>query len=77
MERSKTLGLAKKYTRFEMARILGARALQISMGAPTMVVRPSDDKFDPLEIAMIEMEKDLIPITVKRRVRKAEDGGAG
>jgi len=67
VDRPKTLGLAKKYTRFEIARILGARALQISMGAPIMVPRPSQDRFDALEIAMLEMERGLIPITVKRR----------
>jgi len=67
LDRPKTLGLTKKYTRFEMSRILGARALQISMGAPIMVQRPSSGGFDPLEIAMLEMEKGLIPITVKRQ----------
>ena len=77
MERSKTLGLYKKYTRFETARILGARALQISMGAPIMVKRPSENRFDPLEIAYLEMDRELIPITVKRRIKAEEDGGTG
>jgi len=74
VERPKTLGITKKYTRFETARILGARALQISMGAPIMVLCSSDDNFDPLEIAMHEMEKGLIPITVKRRIVATGDG---
>jgi len=74
VEISKTLGITKEYTRFERARILGARALQISMGAPTMVMHPSEERFDPLEIAMLEMEKGLIPITVKRRSVKTENG---
>lgn len=51
------------YTRYERARIIGARALQISMGAP-ILVRTS--KIDPLEIALVEYENDLVPITVKR-----------
>jgi DNA-directed RNA polymerase subunit K len=52
------------YTRYERARIIGARALQISMGAPLLV---NTVKIDPLEIALEEFEKDRIPITVKRK----------
>jgi|Deesub1362B_J571_1020462.scaffolds.fasta_scaffold00053_96 DNA-directed RNA polymerase subunit K len=52
------------YTRFEKARIIGARALQIAMGAPVLI---ETDKKDPLEIAREEFEKGVIPITVKRR----------
>ena len=52
------------YTRFEKARIIGARALQIAMGAPVLI---ETDKKEPLEIAREEFEKGLIPITVKRR----------
>lgn len=54
-----------KYTRFERARIIGARALQISMGAPVVLDLPPD-VIDPIEISMMEFEKGLIPITVKR-----------
>jgi len=53
-----------KYTRFEKARIIGARALQIAMGAPVLI---ETDKTDPLEIAIEEFEKGVIPITVRRR----------
>ncbi|MCQ4153539.1 MAG: DNA-directed RNA polymerase subunit K [Archaeoglobi archaeon] len=53
-----------KYTRFEKARIIGARALQIAMGAPILI---DTDKIDPIEIAIEEFEKGVIPITVKRR----------
>jgi len=52
-----------KYTRYERARIIGARALQISMGAPVLI---ETDKKEPIEIAYIELEKGVIPITVKR-----------
>jgi len=55
-----------KYTRFEKARIIGARALQIAMGAP-LLVKPPEGLVDPLEIALMEFEKDLIPITVRKR----------
>ncbi|MDR3101873.1 MAG: DNA-directed RNA polymerase subunit K [Methanocalculaceae archaeon] len=54
-----------KYTRYERARIIGARALQISMGAPILV---KTTKIDPLEIALVEYENNVIPITVKRRI---------
>ncbi|MEA1895428.1 MAG: DNA-directed RNA polymerase subunit K [Euryarchaeota archaeon] len=53
----------KQYTRYERARIIGARALQISLGAPVLI-RP--DTGDPIEIAMRELEVGMLPITVKR-----------
>lgn len=54
-----------KYTRFEKARIIGARALQISMGAPSLIKIPKG-VISPIEIAMLEFNEDAIPITVKR-----------
>jgi len=54
-----------KYTRFEKAAIIGTRALQISLGAPVLVSLP-EKVIDPLSIAMLEFEKNIIPITVKR-----------
>ncbi len=56
-----------KYTRFEKARIIGARALQISLGAPVLVDYP-EDMLDPIDIALMEFEQDLVPITVARDV---------
>ncbi|HEC82135.1 MAG TPA: DNA-directed RNA polymerase subunit K [Thermoplasmatales archaeon] len=55
-----------RYTRFEKARIIGARALQIAMGAPVLIKVPKD-MVDPVKIAMLEFEKNAIPITVKRK----------
>jgi len=52
-----------KYTRYERARIIGARALQISMGAPVLL---EDDSGEPIDIALRELEMGVIPITVKR-----------
>ena len=57
--------ISLKYTRFEKARIIGARALQISMGAPTLISLPKDVIF-PIDIAMLEFKEEAIPITVKR-----------
>lgn len=60
----------EEYTKYEKARIIGVRALQISMGAPFMVMFTEDDlksmHYNPVEIAKIEFEKDTIPITVRR-----------
>ena len=60
----------EKYTRFERARLLGSRALQISMGAPFMIKLSNNDleriRYNPIEIAKLEMEAGLIPLTVKR-----------
>lgn len=55
-----------EYTRFEKARIIGARALQISMGAPSTLTKIPKEVIDPVEIAMLEFEEDAIPITVRR-----------
>ncbi|AGN25564.1 DNA-directed RNA polymerase subunit K [Candidatus Methanomassiliicoccus intestinalis] len=54
-----------KYTRFEKARIIGARSLQVSLGAPVLIDIP-EGMIDPVEIAMLEYDTDMIPITVKR-----------
>lgn len=54
-----------KYTRFEKARIIGARALQISMGAP-LLVEPPVEMINPVHIAAMEYNKGILPITVKR-----------
>ena len=54
-----------RLTRFEKARIIGARALQISRGAPVLIRIPAS-QIDPIQIAMMEFDKDVIPITVRR-----------
>ena len=58
-----------KFTRYERARIIGARALQISMGAPVLI---DVDKKDPIDIALVELEKGVIPITVKRTQKEKQ-----
>ncbi len=61
-----------KYTRFEKARIIGARALQISMGAPILLELPKE-VVDPIQIAEAEFTAAVIPITVRRELGRAED----
>ena len=51
-------------TKYERARVLGTRALQISMGAPVMV--DLDGETDPLKIATMELNEKKIPIIVRR-----------
>lgn len=53
----------KEYSRFEKARIIGARALQIARGAPVMV---KTDAKDPIKIAELEFEQGTIPIDIKK-----------
>jgi DNA-directed RNA polymerase subunit K len=61
------------YTKFEVARLVGARALQIKMGAPILIKVPKTME-KPLDIARLELKQGVLPITVKvkedRRVHK-------
>ena len=52
-------------TRFEKARIMGARALQLSLGAPVFIEIPKNATTS-LEIAMQELKLRVIPIVIKR-----------
>lgn len=51
------------YTRYERARIIGARSLQIAMGAPVFV---ETNENDPREVAREELEEGKLPITVAK-----------
>lgn len=58
------------FTKFELARVIGSRALQISQGAPPLVkLTPKvleEIKYNPLEIAKLELKEGVIPITIIR-----------
>lgn len=54
----------KYLTKYERARVLGTRALQISMNAPVMV--DLDGETDPLRIAEKELRERKIPIVIRR-----------
>ncbi|MEM0021769.1 MAG: DNA-directed RNA polymerase subunit K [Fervidicoccaceae archaeon] len=58
----------KKLTRFERARIISARALQLSFGAPPFIDLTSVPR-DPIYIAEKELEEGVLPITVARWLR--------
>ena len=52
-------------TRFERARIIGARSLQLSLGAPTLM--NSSNKFnDTISIAVAELNSKVLPISIRR-----------
>ncbi len=59
-----------EYTKYEHARIIGARALQISQGAPFMIKLSEKDLanigYNPIEIAKMEFKEGLVPIRAKR-----------
>jgi DNA-directed RNA polymerase subunit K len=52
-----------EFTGFEVSRLVGARSLQIALGAPILI---KTDKTSPIEIAKEEFKNQLIPITIKR-----------
>lgn len=60
----------EQFTKYERARILGARSLQISMDAP-LLIKVEDEalsnlNYDPLKIAGLELDSGVLPISVKR-----------
>jgi DNA-directed RNA polymerase subunit K/omega len=59
-----------QFTKYEMARILGARALQISMNAPLLIKISKEDlekiNYDALKIAEVELNSEILPISIKR-----------
>ena len=67
----------KEFTKYEVARILGARALQVAMDAP-LLFKISKEKleevrYDPLKIAEIEFNAEVLPITVRRPFPKKSE----
>jgi DNA-directed RNA polymerase subunit K len=62
--------MSDDYTKYEKARIIGSRALQIAMGAPVLI-KLTDEQikamgFNPIKMAVEEFNEGVIPITVKR-----------
>ncbi|WP_455278489.1 DNA-directed RNA polymerase subunit K [[Eubacterium] cellulosolvens] len=56
-----------KLTRFEKARIVGARAMQISMGAPVLL-NVDIKEISPISIALMELKEKVLPISIRRRL---------
>ena len=68
---------ATQYTKYEKARIIGARALQLAMGAPIMIELKEKDleqlKYNPIKIAKMELEANVLPISIARPSPKHEE----
>ena len=60
-----------RLTRFEVTRIIGARALQIALGAPVLV-EIKENNFDPINIAEQEFKANKVPMTIKRTLPNNE-----
>ena len=60
-----------RLTRFEVARIIGARALQIALGAPVLIEN-KENEFDPIKIAEEEFKAIKVPMTIKRTLPNGE-----
>jgi DNA-directed RNA polymerase I, II, and III subunit RPABC2 len=58
-------------TRYEKARIIGARSLQISFGAPILVEKPKN-MIDPIKIAQLELKSGILPLTIRRELPSEE-----
>lgn len=54
-----------KLTRFERARIIGARALQLALGAPPFMPVPPHIK-DPISLSTAELKAKALPISIRR-----------
>lgn len=63
-----------RYSRFEKARIVGARALQIAMGAPVLI-ELAGPVVNPVDVSLSEFSAGVIPITVKRAPPPKQQAG--
>jgi DNA-directed RNA polymerase subunit K/omega len=55
-----------RLTRFERARIVGARALQLSMGAPVLLHLEELENKSPLDISEFELRAKVLPLSIRR-----------
>ncbi|MEA3329450.1 MAG: DNA-directed RNA polymerase subunit K [Nanoarchaeota archaeon] len=62
------------FTKYEQARVLGARSLQIAMDAPLLKDIPKKEleeiNYDPMKISQTELNGDVLPISVKQPMPK-------
>ncbi len=62
----------KRLTKYERARIIAARALQLAMGAPPLIDVSKLEVKDPVIIAELELENGVLPILIKREKPNGE-----
>jgi len=69
--------LKEKFTKYEIARILGARSLQLAMDAPVLLKLTKEEEdelnYDTLKTAEKELIADVLPITIKRPLPKKSE----
>jgi DNA-directed RNA polymerase subunit K/omega len=67
----------EQFSKYERARIIGARGLQVSMDAPLLLKISKDDlegvNYDPLKIAEKELDAGVLPISVNRPMPKRKE----
>lgn len=67
----------ERYSKYEITRILGARALQIAMNAPLLIKINDEDlekiNYDALKIAEIEFNSGILPISVNKPFPKRKE----
>lgn len=75
---AKTEKQNERFTKYERARLIGSRALQISQGAPILVKLAKKDleelKYNPIEIAKREFDAGVIPIGIRRQLPHNKKG---
>lgn len=59
------MSLLVRFTRFEITRVLSARSLQLSLGAPPLVKRTAD--LSMLEVAEKELKEKVLPLSILRK----------
>jgi DNA-directed RNA polymerase subunit K/omega len=66
--------IKEELSKYEKARLIGARALQISMGAPILIKLKKADfeslNYNPINIAKKELAKGVLPMRIKRGLTK-------
>jgi DNA-directed RNA polymerase subunit K len=69
--------MEQSFTKYEKARILGARALQIAMNAPLLIKINKEDlekiNYDALKIAEVELNSNILPISINQPFPKRKE----
>lgn len=69
---------AQTFSKYERARIIGARALQLAMNAPLLIKLSEDNlekvNYDVLKIAEVELDSGVLPISIKKPFPKRKEG---
>jgi len=78
VEKTKMTTQTQIFTKYEKARILGARALQLAMNAPLLLKVSEEDlakvNYDVLKLAEIELESGVLPISIKKPFPEKKEG---